>query len=252
MVFDKRQIQSLIYTGEDIKINKHITIKHPKVKEILDYGEDRYWNLIYHLTSTSYAFRVALYDDGKDYEEVSDFEIFIKMILNVFTKEDLSIIFKGIDYTIQDLYLNTNTNQIVLSKDGVMIDEAIYKIIVDILREMHLLKREYKKSGNASTKKALIEIERQRIKRLEVQRKYDTDYDNSSQMLYHMSSLINNSECKFTYESIKHIPIYIFKDALLRINKIKEFDNIMTGIYSGTVDSSKIDFEKIHWCGKIN
>ncbi len=40
-------------------------------------------------------------------------------------------------------------------------------------------------------------------------------------------------------------------DGLLRKGKIKNYDNIMTGLYAGNVVSKSIDFSEIDWSGRM-
>ena len=62
-----------LYWGAPYVINANIIITPPKIKQIVDYGEQGYFSMIHTLTAIPSDMKSQLDDIGIDYEEISDF-----------------------------------------------------------------------------------------------------------------------------------------------------------------------------------
>lgn len=67
--------------GRDFKINDKITIHMPSVGDIIDYGEQKYFQLVYLFCSTSSDYKAQLDSVGVDWQKVSDFEMFRQLFI---------------------------------------------------------------------------------------------------------------------------------------------------------------------------
>lgn len=66
-----------------------------------------------------------------------------------------------------------------------------------------------------------------------------------STLLPIVSALTNHANFKYSYSTVWSLPIYVLMDAADRINAINDYENIMTGYYSGCVDLKKISNKSI-------
>ena len=149
-----------IYRGEDFVVSKHIVLHQPTLDEICNYGEQEYYSMIYQITSTPQSLKWQLWDMGVDYTEISAYELFYGMLYKMYPQEKTSIIFGDLDLTQFQLMQRKDDESILLYQviDGeeVVIDEFTYNIIVDYLRQVHLIHKDEKMPANESTKMVLI------------------------------------------------------------------------------------------------
>mgnify|MGYP000378801328 CR=1 FL=1 len=82
--------------GRDFKINDKITIHMPSVGDIIDYGEQKYFQLVYLFCSTSSDYKAQLDSVGVDWQKVSDFEMFRQLFIGN-KNQDMSILLGDMD-----------------------------------------------------------------------------------------------------------------------------------------------------------
>lgn len=231
--------------GEDIQISKHITLHTPSVGELLDFGESNYFNTLFELTSTSYQLMLFFHDNGVDYVTVPDYQVFLLLFDNI-PRENINFFIPSLKD--QEIFLAKSLDtghKVLLNKDNeVVIDEAIYNQLVAYLREMNKTKREFKIPGNEATRNIYI-----REARLEVEKskRKKNKEENSSALLAIISSLCNHPGFKYDYHTVRNLSIYALLDAYHRIMAIEDYKNLSLGIYTGKIDSSKINKKSIMW-----
>lgn len=209
-----------------------ISIRIPTVGEILE-DEFTYYNIISSLTASPFQYMVQLNDVfGIDYTTISDFDLF-KMLFPLYCKSDLSILFGDLnisEFTVkndqyQDYLYNFNSN--------IEINEKVYNDLVEIIRKINLLEKVNYKPGNESAKKYLLEKERKKQKR-NAKRKQVPYLERL------VIAMVNCSEFPYDYNSCMDLSIYRFNQSFKQIQHKIVFDNTMLGVYSGTVDTSKL------------
>lgn len=235
--------------GCDYVINEHIKIRQPTLDEIYRYGEKKYFWLVNTLTISPADIKSMLYDLNIDWEEISDFEVFI-LLCKSLSLEDTSIIFGDrIDFSKLVVCENTNTNEPVLVEvdsnnnikyDGILIDSHIYMLFTEYLRKMHGFKKNNERAGNEETKKILIELEREDLKLAQ-----SKEFKSVLKPL--IIPMVNCQEFKYNYTSVWELPISLFLDSVKQVQKIKEVGYLMQGIYAGNIDQSKINKKDLQW-----
>jgi hypothetical protein len=236
-----------LYRGKDFEVSPHITLRQPTLEEICEYGEKTYYGTVFALTATSSDYKVQLYDMGIDYENISDYDFFVMMTRNVSTDDTKLLFGEGFDLSqYKPLYLKEN-DEIVLKNpnNDSVIDKITYTIIVDYLRKAHYLERHFDLAGNEYTKKWFVDHDRKMAAR---QKKRPFE----SMLLPLISAMTNTSEFKYRFDDVWTLRIYPFMDAVRRVQKIKQYNNTMHGVYAGTVDLKKINQEELNWIGKLS
>ena len=71
--FDELQM----YYQIPYKVNDFITIYQPTIGEIMELGDLRFYASLYPFTCNPTSMRLKLWDDGLDWNKVSEFELFI-------------------------------------------------------------------------------------------------------------------------------------------------------------------------------
>lgn len=231
----------------------NMVIKQPTIREIKQFGEREYFTLVQALTFRPYDDKVRLDDMGIDYEEMSEFEYFVfthKSLAGFQEEYDISLLIEGVNFGKLELEKNIENGELALRDEltGVVIDRLIHGEITDFIRTTHHMpKKPEFNPGNKATKKDLIDRERRKQKR-EKNGKNGKKFE--SHLAPVISSLVWDSGSAGDYAHIWDLTLYQLMDGLWRKRKIKEYTGVISGIYAGTVDRSKVNMDELIWHGK--
>lgn len=239
-----------IYRGQDFTVSNHIVIHQPTLDEICDYGERDYYSMIYQLTATPQSMKVQLWDMGIDYTTITPFELFYSLLYKLYPQEKTSILFGELDFTGFQVMQRTDQESIflcqIIDDEPVMIDECTYNIIVDYLRQIHMLQKDEKLPANESTKKILIEDARE-----EYERNKNKEYH--SQLKNMVSAMINSEGFKYNHSEVWNMKINAFMDSVKRISKIKNANLLLQSGYSGFgVNLKEVSNKQLDWLGELD
>ena len=231
--------------ADSVEITDKLSLHIPTVGEILD-NQDLYFNLVSIFTSTPFQYMVQLDDIHIDYTTITDYQMFL-IFFPLYVGEDMSILFGDIDTSNFGIYTNQQNDTTVIYNptNDVIIDELVYNNIANTLRRVNLIKKVMSKPANENARKYLIKKERKRLKRLARERKKKGNDD--SEFEKYIVALVNNKDFKYNYEEVENLSIYKFYQSLRQIQTNINFNNIMRGVYAGTVDASKIDKSSLSW-----
>ncbi len=267
-----------IYRGSDIPITDKIIVVQPTLDQIIEFGEKRYFGAVHCLTGVGADFKWQLWDYYNiDYTTIDDFELFKKIIwgslsskkhiykeltenrdeyaeeLKKISEEDLaemlvnplSLVLKDIDLADfiecqSDKYPET----ILYNQEhDITIDRFVYMKIVDAVRKIHGFKRNNQLPANDITKMFLIDDARE-----EAMAASQKPYKSALQPL--ISALIVKTG-QLGSESIWNTKVYMFFDAIKRINKIQDATLLLQGAYSGFASLKGVDKDRLDWAGEI-
>lgn len=240
-LFEIDQLQ--LYFGDPYVINEHIIIKQPNIGQIMEYGERKYYQMVHTITAIPSDMKSQLFDMGFDYEKMEDFQLF-QMLVQTLPKESTAILFGDIDFTKLKPYRNPQNDLVVLAdrETGLVIDVLIYERIVNYLRSVHGLKKKVEKAKNAMTKRILIEEDRRNIA-LNKNKPYKS----------FLTPLVSAVKVRmgYTKEYVRNMGIYEFTDDIARLQIINNADALLRGMYSGMIDTKKIDKKELNWMKEI-
>lgn len=216
--------------------NTKLLLRIPTVGEILE-DEFTYYSIVSSLTASPFQYMVQLDDMGIDFTTITDYDLF-KMIFPIYVKSNLSILFG--DLNISDFKVTNRNNLLCLYSDynDIEIDEKVYNYLINTIRQINLLEKVNFKPGNKSAQKYLLEKERKKQKR-NANKKADPYLEKL------VIALVNTSEFPYDYDSCMNLSIYKFNQSFKQIQHKIAFDNTMIGVYSGTVDTSKLNNKNI-------
>ena len=228
-----------------VPITDKLIIRIPTVSEVLD-NQDMYFTMVSIITSTPFQYMVQLDDLGIDYTAITPYQMFLTFF-PLYIHEDLSILFGDIDLSDFGVYENKQNDTTVLYNptNDIIIDELVYENMATVLRQINLLKKVLSKPGNENAKEYLLEKERKRLKRLARERKKKSF--EISEFEKHVIALVNNKDFKYNYEDVGNLSIYKFYQSFKQIQTNINFNNVMRGVYAGTVDTTKIDKSVLSW-----
>lgn len=277
--------------GQGLKLGDNITVKHPTLGDIVDYtsqyGEDYYQGLSM-LTSEILDYAVVLWCDNKVwYEDIeSEYSFFLQRAFSNSTKaqcfygtEIESVPHKiEVELTLANsslrnilnfflgtqgnwcfvqqpqteksnaqMYLANLTEENVLEEKSLRFTEHYYKAVAPFLKKIHHIRKDGEETHFTN------------IKRIE-QRKWamEQTYVNMKKKKKNKPSVdmasINSALIAKGIQDTWNMPLYLFYDLYYRYIKFNEYDNTMTALYSGNIDTKKksINHEKIHWASVIN
>ena len=237
-----------LYMSEDIKIANGIVLKCPKIKDIAEYGESAYFRMAQTLCATPSSMMVELDDMKLNYMKVSDFELFM-MLCQSFNPTTTRLLLGDLDLSKFKPHQLKDSEEVILvhedTKDDenpVIINPIIHEVLTTYIRKMHNFKKEVKKAGNEITRKQLIRLARQ-----------DAEMAKNKPHESFLRPVISAVKCRMGYEMsyIKNMGIFELMDDLSRLNIIVQADAALGGMYSGMVDTKKMDKTVLNWTRNI-
>ena len=267
-----------IYRGSDIRITDKITVIQPTLDQIIEFGEDKYFQAVHILTGVGADFKWQLWDYLKtDYTTIDDFTLFKKWIkpnlssrkyvynelknnqekyeehIKKMTEEDweellfnpLSLTLKNIDLADFDEYESDKNQETILydKEHDITIDRFVYTRIVDAVRKIHGFKRNNEIPANEITKMDLIDDARDDAM-MSSQKPYKS-------VLKPLISALAVKTGQLGSESIWNTKINMFFDSIKRINKIQDAELLLQGAYSGFASLKGVDKTRLDWAGEI-
>ena len=237
-----------LYLGSDIKIASGITLYQPTIGEIANYNEAEYFSVAQTICASPSSMKVALDDMGLDYMKVEDFQLFM-MLCQSLTPDKTKPLLGDLDLTKFKPYQRPDSEEVVLAngevdEDGkpIIINQIIYDILVTYIRKMHGFKKQVDKAGNAITRRVLIDEDRKAA-----QRNKDKPY--KSFLVPLVSSLQGRQG--YTKDYICQMGLYEFMNQIARTQVIVQADAALSGMYSGFVDTKRMDKTVLDWTRDI-
>lgn len=222
------------------EINDNFSIVIPTVGQILD-CEDDYYALVSIFTSMPIDMMVYLDDAGIDFSEIDDYQLFLRLCQGLVVS-DTSLLFNNISFENFELQINQENGDVVFRdpNTGIMIDRGIYNAISSVLRKIHHMKKDRRKPANEAAKKYMIERARAKMKR-------ESKRHKGSELESLIVAMVNTEQFKYNFDETLNLTIYQFNECVLQIQHKINFDNVISGIYAGNVDGSKINPKVLNW-----
>ena len=237
-----------LYLGSDIKIANGITLYQPTIGEIANYNEAEYFSVAQTLCATPSSMKVALDDMNLDYMQIEDFQLFM-MLCQSLTPDKTKPLLGDLDLTKFKPHPFGKDEEVVLfngeyNEDGepIIISPIVYEVLVTYIRKMHNFKKQVDKAGNAITRKVLIDEDRKNAER-------NKDKPYKSFLVPLVSSLQGRQG--YTKEYICNMGLYEFMNQINRVQIIVQADAALGGMYSGFVDTKKMDKTVLDWTRDI-
>ena len=231
-----------------VEIIPGLTIRIPTVGEVLN-NENTYSNIVSLTTAVPYQYMVFLDDIGIDFTTITDYDLFL-LLFPFYQNEDFSIVFEDLDMS--DFYKTKNPQNdtwiLYSPKYDLIIDELAYMLLSNAMLKINQTEKIPNKMGNEKAKEYALERERKKLLRRARRRKNKQE---ESQFEKIVVAMVNREDFKYNYETVMDLSIYRFYKSVNQIQQNITFENTMNGVYSGTVDTSKIaDKSCLSWIAK--
>lgn len=240
------------------KVNEKITIIIPTIEEIKGSdlidgsttNEDLYYEAMSLFFTVPSSCIAQLDNMGIDFTKISDFELFI-LLYSSMNKDNLRKASKYIfdEFNFADFEIGYNQNKTLVlynEKADVEINEYIYHLLSTLFCTMHFYSKARKiNCAGETTRKWIIERAKVKLERAKKKKK-----SNGSELDDLILAMVNNQNFKYDFESVNKLTIYNFQASARYIIQKYQADNLYRGIYTGTIDLSKLSMSeknKLNW-----
>lgn len=237
--------ESLIFKRQ-VKIVDDVELRVPTLGEIMEIGEEQYYSTVGCFIAQPFQYMAQLADDGIDYEEVTDFDLFIRLCPGLDT-ELLTFLF-GDTLRLDQARLardNESGELTIINVDDpdnpkVILNAFSLSLIADMIRRIHFFEKETRRAGNSAAKEFLIERARKKAKRAK-----HKEFKSVLEPL--IIALVNAPEFTYTYESVQSMTIFQFMCSVQQIPRRLQYEKLLHGLYVGMIDSSKLNLSQYDW-----
>lgn len=241
-----------LFFNFEYPINEYLTIHQPTIQDFIDIGDEKIYRAITPFIVTPTSYRVQLWDMGIDWNKITNLELFAYFIINQSEDEASKLLFGDFKFSEYKLYIKENsdgTTEQVL-RNGINdfeINESVYHTICLYIRYMFKsFPPEDEFASNKVLKQDLINDDRQKqLARLK-------NNDNSSDFTSMISFCLNHPGFKYKKEELREVGIVEFMDAVQRLQIYESTKALMSGMYSGMCDVSKINKNEFNFMRDIS
>ena len=210
-----------------------ITIKIPTLKDLIEIGEKKFFSTLNIFTTNTTQYRLMLNTVGKDWNETSDFELWL-MLIGTAQKEVIDLFFDGIDFSNFQMYEKTlgETTQIVLydKENKIEINEEVYQYIHQYFQVAFNMKPEEEFTKDPMLKKWWIKKDQREAERTKEKEEKGENKSSSIQAL--ISACVNHPGFKYKLNELEEINLCQFYDSVKRLQIYESTNSIMHGMYA--------------------
>ena len=251
--FDQLQM----YFGEPYEIDLEsaigkITVYQPTIGDIVRLGEKKFNSTLNIFTTNTTANRLELWRNKIDWNEISDFTLFCMLYRGIDYKASF-LIFKDLDFSdfepIGKIVDGVETVILYNEKLDIEINEDVYQHMCQYLRNVINTFPEEKITHDPIMKKWFINKDERQLN-IEKE-KAEKGLLDSSTIQPLISACINHPGFKYKLHELKEVGICEFYDSVKRLQIYENTTALMKGMYSGMIDSKKINPEDYNFMKKI-
>lgn len=263
--------KAFLMSGKDYELTSSITLHHPTIKEVLSINksvspDDMYWLYVQILLADPYENMVMLDDMGKNYLEVSPYEVFIlqwdscvknyqenKTAYDSYGMNPIDDILNALQFFMNKKHCFKKGNY----EDGTVffydvddqscqINKDIFEYIYEWVKSINNIDYSDRiKPADENARRVLIEDMRDEIKkRKRRKRKSENNADYFGNLMSAVSFCGNGS---ITPYNINDCKMYWLNESLSINNRKTHADHILDGIYHGTISSKDINKKELDW-----
>lgn len=268
--------KSFLQSGFDLKITDTISCKHPTISEVLAideenlglHSEEQYYSMVNLFLTDPYSYMVYLDDLGIDYEKSNSFEVFvllyndyiskIKELSSACNEKQLNFLIHNNIYSrafkfffgIERFFIakDENGNDVVAyGNNEFLFDKETYPYIEEFIKRINGIPDIDKiYPEDEMSKQILLEDERDKIKR-KMKHKDKDDEKNVDRFGNLLSNITWVSNGAITPFNRQNLHLFDLIDGFKKTDKLLNYKNTMTGLYSGCIEKKKINMNEIHW-----
>ena len=238
--------ETKIYLGQDLTINNFITVRQPTILEIVEVGDAEFWQFISMFCANTSSLKLMLHENGIDWNEISDFELFC-MLCPLFPFEKTSLIIKDIDFSkLKAVRTKPEEGEekgklylIDFNNPEIMIDEPTYKIMIKQVRDIFDYHPVDEFAKDRFTKEILLDDDRQKIRKAKRIKAMSKKKQSDSFLYPLLSFTLNHPGFKYKRDELDRVKIAEFMNSVARLQQYEKSVALMHGVYFGMIDWDK-------------
>ena len=234
--------RSLLY-ATSYPINDKISITIPTVGQVID-DEDNYNSVMAAITAYPQDFMVELDDLGIDFSDITPYELFL-MLFPGLKEVDTSLVLNDLKVENFMMAVNPKTKEVVLrdNENDITIDRSIHHMMRNALYQINHIERHDTTPGNTAAKKFMLERARKKRQRA-LRRRKNIQKTGLEELIV---SIVNSEQYKYNFEETRNLTIYQFYSSLHQIVRKTNYNNLMIGYYTGSIESKHINQKELNW-----
>ncbi len=229
-----------------------ITLIQPSVNDIIELGEKRFYTTLNIFTTNTTAFRLQLWEQGLDWNVMSDFDLFINLLNNA-DKEIYQTFLPNIDFGNFGIFkksISDSEDKVKVLYDvqnKIEINEQVYFHMSQYLRNTFNIFPDEKITEDIILKNWYIEKDRRELKNRESKK----DEETKSGLLPIISGCVNHPGFKYKTSELEELGVYQFYDSVKRLQVYESTTALQKGMYSGFMDTKNISNEDYNFMRSI-
>ena len=267
--------KSFLQSGKPLQLTNTISCKHPTVQEVLDIDSEHfglnsekiYYSMVDLFLTDPYIYMVYLDDNDIDYEKTNSFEVFVLLYTNYiekiksfygqFSDSEIKYLLENNIYSkafkfffgIDKFYiaLDEDGNNVFAYDNGLLLfDRELYAYIEEFIKRINGIPEIDKIfPDDDMAKQILLEDERDKLKKR--MKSNSTEKENTNRLGDLLSNVTWASQGGITPFNRNELHMFDLIDGFHKTDKLLNYKNTMTGLYSGCIDNKKINMKEIHW-----
>ena len=225
-----------------------IVIYQPTIGQIIDYGEEDFWQMLNPFVTNPTTHRVFLWENGIDWNKISEYTLFRTLLgLSGFTPDKTALLFGDLnlsEFVPFGVYDNDGniTDEITLynKEKDIELSEDDFNEMVFYIRTMFNMFPKVEKAKNKATKESIIFEEKMNMK--------NKEESNDSSILFSLiSACVNHPGFKYKTTELEDVGIFEFMDSTKRLQIYEQTTALLSGMYSGMIDTKGIDDKEFNF-----
>lgn len=241
-----------LYFGDDFKYKDKLVIHQPTIQDFIDFGEKVYYEAISPFVSNTTGYRLQLWDLGIDWNTIEDIELFAILVKPIDTDVSKRL-FNGLDFSKFTLFKkelqSSQKQEYVLRSDEYNLEftqDEILEISSYIQHMFNVFPPEPEFCSNKTLKQDLINKDRQTLI------KNINNKQSNTGLIDMISFCLNHPGFKYKKNELREVCIFEFMDSVRRLQVYESTSALMSGLYSGMCDLSKIDKNEFNFMRHID
>lgn len=227
-----------------------IVIMQPTIGQIIDYGEEEFWQMLNPFITNPTTHRVFLWENGIDWNKISDYTLFRTLLgMSGFTPDKTALLFgdlnlsKFIPFSVFDNDGNL-TDEITLynQEQDIELSEDDFNEMVFYIRTMFNMFPKVEKAKNKATKESIIFEEK-----MNMENKKKEEPESSSFLFSLISACVNHPGFKYKTTELEDVGIFEFMDSTKRLQVYEQTTALLSGMYSGMIDVKGINDKEFNF-----
>ncbi len=245
--------KALLMSGNDYQLTPHLSLHHPTVGEMLQINggyscERTYWQYVQFLLSDPYSNMVFLDNIGKNFMEVSPFEVFMLQLEQPFPPDfmdnALQLFLTEKHHFVKSRYADGSFCLVATDDPDCQIDREIYEYLYEWVRAVNQVSDSGKiRPADECARQILIEDTRRELRKK--QKEHDDEPINRIGNL--MSAVSFGGNGVVTPFNLPSCKLYWLFETFHIENNKSNASHILDGLYHGTLNSKDVNKEELDW-----